>query len=67
MGRLALFFAMFLEISAFASGTVTLAWDDNPDPVVAGYNLYYGGTSRAYTNRISTGNATNITISGLVG
>jgi hypothetical protein len=35
------------------------------DPSVAGYNVYYGGASGAYTNEISVGNATNATISGI--
>ncbi|MGO9587030.1 MAG: Ig-like domain-containing protein, partial [Limisphaerales bacterium] len=31
-----------------------------------GYNVYYGGASGAYTNEICAGNATNVTVSGLV-
>ena len=31
-----------------------------------GYNIYYGGASGNYTNMLSAGNATNITVSGLV-
>jgi len=55
-----------MQLSAFASGSVTLAWNASTDPTVAGYNVYYGGASGAYTNEISVGNATNATISGLV-
>lgn len=29
--------------------TVTLVWDANPEPDIAGYRVYYGGSSRAYT------------------
>ena len=43
-----------------------LAWNASTDPNVAGYNIYYGGASGVYTNEISAGNATNVTISGLV-
>src|ERR1700690_3526830 len=53
-------------LSAFATGSVTLAWNASTDPNVAGYNVYYGGASGAYTNEICAGNATNETISGLV-
>ncbi len=55
-----------MQLSAFATGSVTLAWDASTDPTVAGYNIYYGGASGAYTNEICAGNATNATISGLV-
>lgn len=65
--RLALVISLFLRLPALASGTATLAWNPSADPLVAGYYLYYGGASRAYTNRISVGNATNIKVSGLVG
>jgi hypothetical protein len=55
-----------MQLSAFATGSVTLMWDASTDPSVAGYNVYYGGASGAYTNEIYAGNATNATISGLV-
>jgi Fibronectin type III domain len=45
--------------------TVTLAWDRNPDSRVTGYRVYYGATSRSYTNSIVTGNVTTNTVSGL--
>jgi hypothetical protein len=63
-----LFSALFavMQFSAFATESVTLAWDTSTDPIVAGYNVYYGGASGAYTNEICAGNATNATISGLV-
>jgi hypothetical protein len=55
-----------MQLSAFATGSVTLAWNASADPSVAGYNVYYGRASGAYTNKISAGNATSVTISGLV-
>ena len=55
-----------MQLSAFAAGRVTLAWNPSTDPLVVGYNVYYGGASGAYTNEISAGNATNVIISGLV-
>jgi hypothetical protein len=51
---------------AFATGSVTLAWDKSTNPIAAGYNIYYGGASGAYTNKICAGNVTNVVISGLV-
>jgi hypothetical protein len=55
-----------LITSVQAAGSVTLAWNRSSDTNVAGYNVYYGGASGAYTNEISAGSATNATISGLV-
>ena len=55
-----------MQLSAFATASVTLAWNASTDPSVVGYNVYYGGASGAYTNELCAGNATNITISGLV-
>ena len=55
-----------MQLSAFATGSVTLALNSSTNPIVAGYNIYYGGASGTYTNKISVGNATNATISGLV-
>jgi len=55
-----------LIISVQATGSVTLAWNRSTDPIVTGYNVYYGGASGSYTNEISAGNATNATVSGLI-
>ena len=56
-----------MQLSAFAAGSVTLAWDASTDPNVAGYNVYFGEASGTYnTNPVNAGNATNVTISGLV-
>jgi hypothetical protein len=61
-------FALLLttQLSAFAAASVTLAWNASTDPLVVGYNVYYGGASATYTNEVSAGAATNVTISGLV-
>jgi hypothetical protein len=50
-----------------AQGSVNLSWQPSPDTNVIGYNIYYGTSSRSYTNEISLGNTTSVTISGLVG
>ncbi len=57
---------LFLQVSTFATGSVTLAWNVSPDPIVAGYKIYYGGASGAYTNDIDVGPATNVILTGLV-
>ncbi len=44
---------------------VTLAWDRNSEPTVAGYKVYYGTASRAYSAVIDVGNWTSCVISGL--
>jgi hypothetical protein len=56
-----------LGTSVQAVQSVTLAWDPCSDPAVVGYAMYYGVASRTYTNMVDAGNATNATISGLVG
>jgi hypothetical protein len=48
-----------------SSATVTVAWDPNPEPTVAGYNMYYGTTSGRYTNSVDVGSATRCAISAL--
>jgi hypothetical protein len=53
---------MQLSVSA---GSVTLAWNASTNPIVTGYNVYYGCACGAYTNKICVGNSTNATISGL--
>ena len=58
--------ALLIQSPAFASQSVTLAWNPSTDPTVVGYNIYYGGASGNYTNTFSAGNTTNATISGLV-
>ncbi|MGO8837376.1 MAG: fibronectin type III domain-containing protein, partial [Limisphaerales bacterium] len=54
------------QLSAFAAGSVNLAWNPTTDSTVVGFNIYYGGASATYTNEFSVGMATNATISGLV-
>jgi hypothetical protein len=49
------------------AGQVTLAWDANTEPDLAGYNLYYGLEPGIYgpPNKINVGNVTTYTITGL--
>ena len=44
-----------MQLSAFAAGSVTLAWNPSTDPIVVGFNIYYGGASVTYTNEFSVG------------
>lgn len=47
--------------------SVTLAWDPSPGTdVITNYNLYYGVASAAYTNVVSLGTNTSVSISNLV-
>ena len=56
-----------MQFPALATAaSVTLAWNSSTDSTIAGYNIYYGGASHIYTNKISVGKATSVTISGLV-
>lgn len=49
-----------------ADQSITLAWNQSPGTNVIGYNAYYGVASRTYTSVIDAGNATNVTVSGLI-
>jgi len=48
-----------------SAGQVTLAWDMNSEPNVAGYKVYYGTASRNYDWFIDVGNVTQITLTDL--
>jgi hypothetical protein len=42
-----------------------MTWSPSTDPNVIGYNIYYGTVSQDYTNMISVGDVTNVTIGNL--
>ncbi len=44
---------------------ITLAWDPNPEPQVAGYKVYSGTASRTYSGGADVGNWTSCFMSGL--
>ena len=48
-----------------AAGLANLAWDASPDPNVAGYKIYYGTSSRNYSNSMSVGMVTSYNVIGL--
>jgi hypothetical protein len=49
------------------SAQVTLAWDPNTEPDVAGYRIYYGLLSDQYSDSVDVGNQTSCTLSSLQG
>ena len=56
---------LFLFTSQVYSAQVTLAWDPNTEPDLAGYKIYYGFSSGNYKVTVDVGNQTNCTISTL--
>lgn len=52
--------------NALAATSVTLAWDPNSEPDLAGYKLYYGAVKGAYEFAIDVGNQTTYTIPGFI-
>jgi len=52
--------------TAPAQRSVTLAWDPSVSDGIAGYRVYQGGASRAYTNVIPVGLGTSNTVPGLI-
>ncbi len=62
---LATAFCMVPGSSPVLAAQVTLAWDANTDPAVAGYKLYYGYASRTYGTPVNVGNVTQYSLSGI--
>jgi hypothetical protein len=65
-----LFLFIFCVLSiVFAAGgncaQVTLAWDANSEPNIAGYKVYYGTASRVYNWFIDVGDVTTYAVTGL--
>jgi hypothetical protein len=60
--------ALFLIFSPsfVCADRITLAWDSNVEPDVAGYIVYYGTQSGYYDFDVDVGDYDSITISGLV-
>ena len=65
VAALLLFALVFLHLPAWGAQSVTLGWDACSATNITGYNLYYGGASGSYTNKVSVGAITAATVSGL--
>ena len=57
---------MMVAPSVLGGQSVTLAWDANTEPDLAGYIVHYGAASGSYTNAVDVGNTTTATVSNLV-
>ena len=57
-----LLLALLLLPSLGYGRVVTLAWDPNPDPDIAGYRLHWGPEPGRYPNSVNVGNVTSSTI-----
>jgi hypothetical protein len=56
---------MLAGLSAKATSSVTIAWNQSQDTNVVGYKVYSGTITHTYTNVIVVGNTTNTLISGI--
>ena len=68
MVTVALSLCVFLgsALDAAAQGTITVAWNPNPEPDIAGYVVEYGASPGVYTAEVDVGNQTSYTLSGLI-
>ena len=62
---LVVLFAVATSFSTANAAQVSLTWNANPQPEVAGYMLYYGQGSGAYTNKVDVSKVTAFTVTGL--
>jgi len=60
-----LVFFLFFWIGSAYSAQVTLAWDPNTEPELAGYRIHYGFLSDQYSSSVDVGNQTSYTLSNL--
>ena len=65
LSGLLLSITMSLTAVAASQAAVALAWNPSASSNIVGYNVYYGGVSGIYTNEVSAGSMTNLTITGL--
>lgn len=54
-----------IALPTLASQSVELEWNPSVSSDVVGYNIYYGGANDNYTNEVSAGSLTNLTVAGL--
>jgi hypothetical protein len=53
------------RLEAQSHVSVTLGWDSDPSSGAVAYNVYYGTSSRVYTQMVPVGNTNQATITGL--
>ena len=58
-------FALLLSPMIVHGATVTLAWDANTEPDLAGYKIHYGTASHDYSHSIDVGDVTEYTLEDL--
>jgi hypothetical protein len=61
-----LFLVSFWISEAHTALGVTLAWDPDTDPNLAGYRLYYGTADGVFTHEVEVGTSTTVSVSNLV-
>jgi len=54
-----------MPLPAANAAQVTIAWDKNSEPDIAGYKIHYGTNSGSYDYSVNVGNYTSCTISDL--
>ena len=57
--------SMVFPASGAGTGSITVGWDRNPEPDLAGYKIYWGESSRQYTSVVDVGTSLEGTVSGL--
>jgi Bacterial Ig domain/Fibronectin type III domain len=62
--RWILVFAVLVS-PVFATSSVNLSWDPNPEPDITGYRLKYGTSSGTYSQSIDVGNVTTAAVPSL--
>ena len=55
----------FMFIAPAGAANLELAWNANTEPDLAGYIVYYGASSRNYTDWVDVGYVTSARITGL--
>jgi len=62
---LAILFLLLVHSTLLRAAALTIAWNPNSEPDIAGYRVQYGTSSGTYTNEVDAGNATLKTIANL--
>ena len=63
--KLVAFLSILFYSNLVSAAEVTLAWDENTEPDLAGYMIYCGLASRSYDYVVDVGDQTTFTISDL--